>query len=134
VRRLTAAALRRQGYNVLEAAGGAEAQEHARVHAGPIHLILTDVVMPHMNGREICERIHALRPGLQVVYMSGYTETGIVQKGVLDEGIAFLQKPFSPAEVAKAIRAALDRNRAVADTGGRGPDRGIEFAQRDPSG
>jgi len=103
----TAAALRQCGYQVLEAADGKEAIAVAGRHPGQIHLLLTDVVMPEMNGRELAERLKAVRPNLAVLFMSGYTADVIAHRGVLDRGIAFLHKPFSSAELAQKVRDAL---------------------------
>ncbi|MCJ7596994.1 MAG: response regulator [Desulfobacterales bacterium] len=74
-----------------------------------IHLLLTDVVMPEMNGRDLAERIQAARPGMKVLYMSGYTANTIAHRGVLAEGTQFIQKPFSVKELAVKVRAVLDK-------------------------
>jgi signal transduction histidine kinase len=109
VRSIAGAALRAAGYTVLEAGDGDEAEETCRRCAGPIHLLLTDVVMPRINGRQVAERLAALRPGLKVMYLSGYTADAIVRHGVLEPGVEFLQKPFSPLELKKKVREVLDR-------------------------
>ncbi len=109
VRRLTRMALESRGYNVLDAASGEAALELSREHGGPVDLLLTDVVMPGMNGRVLAARLVALRPGTRVLYMSGYTDDAIAGHGVLDPGTEFLQKPFTPADVARKVRAVLDR-------------------------
>jgi two-component system cell cycle sensor histidine kinase/response regulator CckA len=108
VRKLVLQVLEMNGYTVLATAGGAEAIELAARHAGPIHAILTDVVMPEMSGRDVADRIAALRPGLRVLYMSGYSDDVVTRHGVLDEGVAFLQKPFGPDALARKLRDLLD--------------------------
>ncbi len=100
--------LQRLGYTVLTAATPGEALEVARKHAGEIHLLLTDVVMPEMNGRELARRLLSLYPEVKRVFMSGYTANVIAHRGVLDEGVHFIQKPFARADLAVAVRAALD--------------------------
>ncbi len=96
------------GYVVLEARQGAEALEISNRHAGTIHLLVTDVVMPQMSGRELAQRLATLRPELKVLYMSGYTDDAIVRHGVLASGIAFLSKPFTPNALALKVREVLD--------------------------
>src|SRR5207302_1129974 len=86
VRVVTKRILQRSGYAVLEAAGGVEALDALREHPGPIHLLLTDVIMPEMNGREVAQRVRGQRPGIRVVYMSGYSPEAIAHDGLLDEG------------------------------------------------
>jgi CheY-like chemotaxis protein len=102
-------ALAGHGYDVLAAASGPEALEVAASTSRPIHLLITDVVMPRMSGRELAARLTGLRPGLRVLYSSGYAATGIVDDGVLEEGIDFLQKPYSPAALAARVREVLDK-------------------------
>ena len=109
VREIALLTLRRLGYRVLEAANGREALRLAREHVGAIHLLLTDVVMPAMSGKALAEQLIALHPGLRVLYMSGYTSNVIAQHGVLDAGVALLEKPFSAAALAQRVRAVLDR-------------------------
>ena len=108
VRVLAQKVLERAGYRVVVAVGGADALALAERHAGPIHLLLTDVVMPEMNGRELARRLAALRPGVRVLYMSGYADEAVAQHGVLDPDTAFLQKPFTPEGLAKKVRGVLD--------------------------
>jgi two-component system, cell cycle sensor histidine kinase and response regulator CckA len=108
VRRLLAYILRHRGYKVLEAAGGDEALALFTQHGDSIHLLLTDMIMPKMNGRELCERLHAIRPGLKVVFMSGYTDDVLVRTGAMSPGMSFLQKPLRPDTLMAKVRAALD--------------------------
>jgi two-component system cell cycle sensor histidine kinase/response regulator CckA len=100
--------LERYGYTVLEAPSGKDALSIASKRAGPIHLLLTDVVMPEMSGRQLTERFATLRPDAKVLYMSGYTDDAIVRHGILGPGIAYLQKPFSPETLARKVREVLD--------------------------
>jgi two-component system, cell cycle sensor histidine kinase and response regulator CckA len=108
VRVLVGAVLRRAGYTVLEAGRGTEALRLAGEHPGPVHLLITDVVMPEMGGRELVERLAGLRPGLRVLYLSGYTEDAVVRHGVLQAEVAFLQKPFTMAALTTKVRQVLD--------------------------
>ena len=107
VRQLTVDVLNRRGYTVLEAPGGAECLELIKGHAGPLDLLLTDVVMPEMNGKALYKKAVQLRPGLKVLYMSGYTENVIASRGVLDQGVNFIQKPFAPKNLAAKVREVL---------------------------
>ena len=107
LRALLAKFLRLYGYTVLEARHGGEALLTCERHPGPIHLMVTDVVMPQMSGRELADRLAPLRPEMKILYMSGYTEEAIVQHGVADLSAAFLQKPFKPIELARQVRAVL---------------------------
>jgi CheY-like chemotaxis protein len=108
VRRLARIALEAQGYTVLEAVGGAEAVRLAGGYSGPIHLLLTDVVMPDRGGREVADALRTRRPGVKVLYVSGYTDDAIVRHGVLEAKDAFLQKPFTPLVLARKVREVLD--------------------------
>jgi len=103
--------LRANGYNVLQAAGAEEALETASRHTGPLHLLLTDVVMPGLSGRELAERLRGSRPELKVLYMSGYTDDAIVRHGLHGPTTAFLQKPFSLETLLSRVRETLDRPR-----------------------
>ncbi len=100
--------LRHAGYAVLECAGPEAALARAETHAGTIDLLLTDVVMPEMSGSQLAERFLVVRPHVKVLYMSGYTDSSIVHHGVLDAGVAFLQKPVTPSSLTKKLRAVLD--------------------------
>ena len=100
--------LSRYGYTVLDAPDGKAALALTTRHDGPIHLLLTDVVMPEMSGRELAERFMARRPDVRVLYMSGYTDHAVVRHGVLEPGIAYLQKPFTPDSLARKVREVLD--------------------------
>ena len=111
VRKLAAEFLGSNGYRVLEAQDGAEALQVCEEHRAPIHLLLTDVVMPGMSGRELAVRLVGARPEMKVIYVSGYTDDAIVQHGVREEGTVFLQKPFSLDTLARTVREALDSKR-----------------------
>ena len=107
--KMTEAMLRRLGYLVLSAVSPEKAVQLAKEHPGDIHLLLTDVIMPAMNGRELAEKLQAIRPGLRCLFMSGYTADVIAKKGILDEGVLFLQKPFQKNSLAAKVREALDQ-------------------------
>ncbi|HEV2401769.1 MAG TPA: ATP-binding protein [Candidatus Sulfotelmatobacter sp.] len=100
--------LEKQGYKVIEAADGAVAMQIAVAHDSTIHLLLTDVIMPGMNGRELAQRIVEIRPNVKVLYMSGYTENVIGQDGTLDAGVRLLQKPFNLRDLKSQVREVLD--------------------------
>ena len=108
VRRLVCTVLRGRGYTVLEAGDPAEALALVALQRTPIDLLLTDVVMPGMSGRELAGQLQATQPGLRVLFNSGYTDDAIVKHGVLEAGAAFLQKPFTPVVLLKKVRAVLD--------------------------
>jgi two-component system, cell cycle sensor histidine kinase and response regulator CckA len=108
VRRVTRECLTRSGYVVLEAAGGDEAIAIVDQHPGPIHLLVTDVVMPKMNGQQIAARLTASRPEMRVLFMSGCTESSLGHRDLLAEGTAFIDKPFSLDALARKVRGLLD--------------------------
>jgi CheY-like chemotaxis protein len=107
VRAMTREILEINGYRVLDACSPVDAIRICRSHEGEIHLLLTDVVMPGMSGRELSDRLGPMRPDMKVLYMSGYTEDVIARNGVLDPGIQFIQKPFTPASMAEKILEVL---------------------------
>jgi len=109
VRGLARRILERSGYTVLEAEGGKEALFLSDRVSGPIHLLLTDVVMPEMNGRTVAENLVITRPDTKVLFMSGYTDDAIVHRGVLDPSADLLEKPFGPGELLPRVRSILDR-------------------------
>jgi signal transduction histidine kinase len=108
VRQVAQQILRRYGYHVIEARNAGEAWLTSERHPRTIHLLLTDVVMPQMSGRELAERLTRARPEMKVLYMSGYTDNTIVHHGILDSGIAYLQKPILPEVLARRVREVLD--------------------------
>ena len=124
VRRLTHMFLEQRGYRVLEATNGAQALQVAAAHAGPIHLLVTDMVMPGMRGRELAEKLCSSRPRMKLLYVSGYTDGGIVENGELGPGCAFLEKPFSSDALARKVRQVLNG----ASSGGESPA-GLEVAE-----
>jgi CheY-like chemotaxis protein len=109
VRNLVVQILRKQGYEVLETANGGEAFMVCEKHGKAIDLLVTDVVMPVMSGRELAERLLLLHPKMKVLYMSGYTDEAIVRHGVLEEGVNFFQKPFSMEALILKVRGVLDK-------------------------
>jgi CheY-like chemotaxis protein len=108
VRHHVAEILEASGYTVLQAGEGPSALELLRRHRGALHLVVTDVVMPGMSGPEVAQAVTSMRPGTQVLYISGYTDSAIGHHGVLEPGIAFLQKPFNAEELNRKVRALLD--------------------------
>jgi CheY-like chemotaxis protein len=100
--------LSQKGYQVSAAASGEEALQAARTRAREIDLLVTDVVLPGATGREIARQLQTLQPGLRILYVSGYAEDAIVRRGVLEPGLEFLEKPFTPAELARRVRQVLD--------------------------
>lgn len=112
-RELVAEILRREGYLVLGAGDGAEGVEVARSSREPIHLLLTDVVLPKLGGRAAAEHIRAIHPGIKVLYMSGYTDNEVSRHGVLDPGIVLLQKPFTPDDLVRRVGEVLEEARGA---------------------
>jgi PAS domain S-box-containing protein len=108
VRAVAREVLKRNGYAVIQASDGQAALELAATHSGPIHLLVTDVIMPEMSGRQLADRLRDGRPELKVLFVSGYTDDAIIRHGILEPGIAFLQKPFTPEALARKVRAVLD--------------------------
>lgn len=121
VRGLARRTLELGGYTVLEAAGGTEALLLCERYSGPIHLLLTDVVMPEMDGRVVADHILGARPEAVALFMSGYTDDAIIHRGVLEPGVELLEKPFGPREILPKVREMLDGGPA---RGGDGPGRG----------
>jgi CheY-like chemotaxis protein len=105
--KIAASMLEKLGYTVLRANGPARALELAREHSSKIHLVLTDMVMPEMNGRDLVLKLLALHPHLKCLLMSGYTFDAVTQSGLLDEGFCFIQKPFSAPALAAKVREVL---------------------------
>jgi PAS domain S-box-containing protein len=108
VRSVAREVLRRHGYRVMAAADGRSALELADGHPGQIDLLITDVIMPEMSGRQLADRLKEQRTALKVLFVSGYTDDAIVRHGILEPGIAFLQKPFTPESLARKVREVLD--------------------------
>jgi CheY-like chemotaxis protein len=108
VRQLVREMLNRLGYTILEAGGGAEALRIFAQHQGAIDLLLTDVIMPQMSGRDLAQRLRTVQPALKVLYISGYTDDMLAHHGVLEPNVYLLPKPFAPDELAKKLREVLD--------------------------
>ena len=106
---LVSETLKSEGYKLLEAEGAAQALEIAEQYTKPIHLLLTDVVMPQSGGKELAKRLSARHPETKVLYMSGYTDDAIVRHGILEDGTSFLQKPFTPSVLARKVREVLKK-------------------------
>jgi two-component system cell cycle sensor histidine kinase/response regulator CckA len=117
VRRLTQTILKTYGYHVLEAANSTEAFAIEKEHSGEIHLLLTDVILPGMNGKALSERLRALRPRLKVLFTSGYTADVIARRGVLQRDVAYLPKPFGPESLAAKVREVLTEPSVAHPTG-----------------
>jgi two-component system, cell cycle sensor histidine kinase and response regulator CckA len=108
LRRLSRRVLAQFGYTVVEAPNGEEALQLAEAYQGPIHLVLTDVVMPRMSGRDLAQRVVASHPEAKVLFMSGYTDDAVVQHGVQTQEVSLLRKPFTPYALAARVREVLD--------------------------
>ena len=108
LRRLVRRILQMNGYTVLEASGGMDAIQLCQQHEGPIHLLVTDVLMPGMNGQDLAERMTALRPHARVLYMSGCIDSALITLSDRKTEIAFIQKPFTPDALARKVRDILD--------------------------
>jgi DNA-binding response OmpR family regulator len=108
LRPLAHALLQKLGYTVLQAETATQALAVAAAHEGPIHLVVADVVMPGGSGRELARQLALTRTDTRVLYVSGYTDEAIVQHGILEPGLNFLQKPFTPGELARKVREILD--------------------------
>jgi CheY-like chemotaxis protein len=111
VRKAARGILEKQGYTVLEAGTGADAVQVAGDHPGPVHLLVTDVVMPDLGGRDLADAVRARRPGVKVLYMSGYTDDAVIRHGVSQATDAFLQKPFTALGLARKVRDVLEAHR-----------------------
>ena len=109
LRALARHVLRSCGYTVLEAGDGRQAIQVAEGNPGTIDLLVSDVVMPHLGGRQLAERLAVVKPGMKVLFLSGYPDDAVIRHGVLEAEFAFLQKPFTPAARAHKVREALDK-------------------------
>ncbi|TVP56355.1 MAG: response regulator [Gemmatimonadales bacterium] len=108
VRAVAQRSLARFGYDVVPVARGVDAVRIAKEFDGRIHLLLTDIMMPGMNGVEVASAIAKLRPGIHIFFMSGYADQDLVRQGLLEPGTHFLQKPFTPQELAERVRRIID--------------------------
>ncbi len=109
VRDLIYERLKKFGYDLIEAENGKKALQVCKKNNDKlIHLLITDVIMPDMGGSELAKKLEKLKPNMKILYISGYTDNAIVHHGVLDAGVAFLQKPFSPQALARKVREVLD--------------------------
>ena len=108
MRTLVRTILEQFGYEVLEAQNGGDALLICEDQSQPIHLLLTDVIMPRMSGAQLAERLQPIRPTMKVLFMSGYADDSIVHQGLLKPGVAFLQKPITPETLTRKVREVLD--------------------------
>ena len=117
VRRLVCETLLREGYKVIDFADPQEARRKSESHKGTIQLLITDVVMPKVSGRELAAKLLQQRPAMKVLYMSGYTDNAVVNSGILQSEVAFLQKPFTPAALAEKVREVLEGGGKIRQVG-----------------
>ena len=110
LRNITKRILQKYGYAILEAEDGENALNLSETIERPIHLLLTDLVMPVMSGTDLAEKLQSIRPETRVIYMSGYTDNSIVHHGILRHDINFIKKPFSPESLGKKVRHVLDKD------------------------
>ena len=108
VRELASEILQMNGYEVIEACHGVEALAIFEAQEKPVDMLVTDLIMPQMGGRDLAKQLVPKNPGLKVLFLSGYTDSAVVRQGLLEPGSFFLQKPFTPAELAYKVRQALD--------------------------
>jgi CheY-like chemotaxis protein len=120
VRQLAALVLREHGYEVLEATSGDDALRIAQQYEGGIHLLLSDVVMPQMSGKELADRIKSTRSDIRVLYTSGYTDDAVLHHGISDADLQFIQKPFTPNALANKVREVLDGSGAEGQASSQG--------------
>jgi len=113
VRGLARRILEQAGYSVVAAARADEALRFCAEHAEEVDLLLTDVVMPEMSGKDLADKLSSQLPDLKMLFMSGYTDEAIVHHGVLDSSVEFIQKPFTPAALIKKVREVLDAHELV---------------------
>jgi len=109
VRELAVDVLKSLGYRVLEASNGGEALLLLEKHEGPVNLLITDVIMPHMSGKELAAKLKEKLPDMKVLYTTGYTENVIYSQGILEPGTILLQKPFTPSSLARKVREVLGK-------------------------
>ena len=114
VRGLALHALQSHGYRVLAGIDGKDGMRVAQEYHGPIDLLVTDVVMPHMGGRQLAEALRGVLPNIKVLYTSGYTDDAVVRHGILQKEVSFLQKPYTPLSLTKKIRVVLDESNPLA--------------------
>jgi len=116
VRDIVRQLLERQGYRVLDAPDGGTALDIAAKSSASFELLITDVVMPHMSGREVADRLSELRPGIKVLFISGYTGDAVVRQGALSQDMEYLEKPFGPDALARKVRNVLDSTKTYRDS------------------